>query len=302
MVIHEYILLIKIKWHDEPESPLTTFLKPNLLQDHCYYQCIEDPFKNIGYIFMYIYTHVCFSGGSVVKNPPANAGDEVLIHRLGRSLGEGGGNLLQYSCLGNLMDRGDWWATDHGVAKVRHNWATKQQCTHIWVMGTLLCVYVFVFALQKGRSDYRFCSVTCNFQFTSWRSFISSLFFLTAVYILWCGKQKLTQPSCLWCTGMSFPVPFSFPTPWSWPISSNSWLLGSACCFHDSEKGPLNPLVHFLSCKISLPSTGREVSAKMNLFKGLPPVQNLGRLPPICNSGFQTFIEYKDCSSCKKKK
>ena len=135
--------------------------------------------------------------------------------------------------------------------------------------------------------------VTCNFQFTSWRSFIYSLFFLTAVYILWCSKQKLTQPSCLWCTGMSFPVSFYFPTSWSWPVSSDSWLLGSARCFHDAEKGPLNPPVYFLSCKVSLPSTGREVSAKMNLFRGLPPVQNLGWPPSICSSGFQTFIDYK---------
>ena len=35
----------------------------------------------------------------------------------GRFPGEGNGNLLQYSCLGNPMDRGPWWATVHGVAK-----------------------------------------------------------------------------------------------------------------------------------------------------------------------------------------
>ena len=58
-----------------------------------------------------------FSGGSVVKNPPANAGDAGLITRLGRFPGEGNGNPLQYSCLGNLMDRGAWWATVHGVTK-----------------------------------------------------------------------------------------------------------------------------------------------------------------------------------------
>ena len=49
----------------------------------------------------------------MVKNPPANA----LNPELGRSPGEGGGNPLQYSCLGNLMDRGAWWATVHGVAE-----------------------------------------------------------------------------------------------------------------------------------------------------------------------------------------
>ena len=50
-----------------------------------------------------------FPGASVVENPPANAGDVGLIHGLGRSPGEGNGNPLQNSCLGNPMDRGAWW-------------------------------------------------------------------------------------------------------------------------------------------------------------------------------------------------
>ena len=58
-----------------------------------------------------------FPCGSVVKNPPANAGDLGLIPGLGRSPGEGNGNPLQDSCLGNPMDRGSWWATVHGVSK-----------------------------------------------------------------------------------------------------------------------------------------------------------------------------------------
>ena len=60
-----------------------------------------------------------FPGGSVVKKPPANAGDPGLIPRLGRSPGEGNGNPLQYSYLGNPMDRGAWLTTVHGVAKSR---------------------------------------------------------------------------------------------------------------------------------------------------------------------------------------
>ena len=52
-----------------------------------------------------------FPGVSVVKNPPANAGNVGLIPGLRRSLGEGNGNPLQYSCLGSPMDRGAWWAT-----------------------------------------------------------------------------------------------------------------------------------------------------------------------------------------------
>ena len=62
----------------------------------------------------------CFPGGTVVKNLPANAGgarDTDPIPGSGRSPGVGNGNPLQYSCLENLTDKGDWWATVHGVAK-----------------------------------------------------------------------------------------------------------------------------------------------------------------------------------------
>ena len=56
----------------------------------------------------------------MIKNPPANVGDvrdAGSILGAGRSPGEGNGNPLQYSCLGNPIDRGAWWATVHGVAK-----------------------------------------------------------------------------------------------------------------------------------------------------------------------------------------
>ena len=62
-----------------------------------------------------------FLGGSVVKNSPANsgeAGDAVSLLELGRSPGERNGNQLQYSCLGNPMDRGAWQATVHRVAEL----------------------------------------------------------------------------------------------------------------------------------------------------------------------------------------
>jgi len=65
--------------------------------------------------------------GSVVKNPPANAGDVGSIHESGRSPGEGNGNPLKYSCLGNPKDKGVWWATVHGLQRVRHDLATRQQ-------------------------------------------------------------------------------------------------------------------------------------------------------------------------------
>ena len=53
----------------------------------------------------------------MVKNPSADVGDAGLIPGLGRSPGEGNGNLLQYSCLGIPMDRGAWRATVHGVTE-----------------------------------------------------------------------------------------------------------------------------------------------------------------------------------------
>ena len=60
-----------------------------------------------------------FPGGSVGKNPPANAGDSGSIPEWGRSPGEGNSNPLQDSCLENPMDGGAWWATVHGIAKSR---------------------------------------------------------------------------------------------------------------------------------------------------------------------------------------
>jgi len=53
----------------------------------------------------------------VVKNLPANAGDAGSIPELGISSGEGNGNPLQYSCLGNPMDRGAWQAMVCRIAK-----------------------------------------------------------------------------------------------------------------------------------------------------------------------------------------
>ena len=82
-----------------------------------------------------------FSGGSVVKNPPANAGDTGDAGSTPgseRSPGGGYGNphqysrLGQYSCLGNLMDRGAWRATAHGVAKSR-TWL--RDCVHTCTDG-----------------------------------------------------------------------------------------------------------------------------------------------------------------------
>ena len=68
-----------------------------------------------------------FLDSSVGKESACSAGDPGLIAGLGRSPGEGNGNSLQYSCLGNPMDRGAWRATVHGITRVGHELATKSK-------------------------------------------------------------------------------------------------------------------------------------------------------------------------------
>ena len=58
-----------------------------------------------------------FPGSSVVKTPPANAGDKGSIPGWERSSGGRNGNPLQYTCLENPVDRGGWRATVHRVTK-----------------------------------------------------------------------------------------------------------------------------------------------------------------------------------------
>ena len=81
---------------------------------------VQEQFLERTPAFLLIKCYWWASQGTVVKNPPANvedAGDASLIPKSGRSPGGGNGNPLQYSCLGNPMERGDWQATVHGVAK-----------------------------------------------------------------------------------------------------------------------------------------------------------------------------------------
>ena len=68
---------------------------------------------------------VGFPHSSVGKESACNAADPGSIPGLGRSPGEGNGNLLQHSCLENPLDKGASQATAHGVARVGHNLATK---------------------------------------------------------------------------------------------------------------------------------------------------------------------------------
>ena len=77
-------------------------------------------FQNFSY-YRLLYDAEGFQGGTMVKSPPANAEDASSIPGSGRSPGEGNGNPLQYSCLGNPMDRGAWQVTVHRVVKSLRN-------------------------------------------------------------------------------------------------------------------------------------------------------------------------------------
>ena len=74
----------------------------------------------------------------MVKNLPemqktaCNSGDAVSVTCLGRSPAEGNSNPLQYSCLGNPMNRGAWRANPHGVAKHQTNEDTCMQYLYSW--------------------------------------------------------------------------------------------------------------------------------------------------------------------------
>ena len=93
---------------------------------------------------MYLYTYNMyvrvFPGGSRVKNTPANAGDTHSISGLTRSPGVGSGNQLQYSCLGNSMDRGARWVTVHGVTK-SCKWLSNYHFTSIAYIYMLLLLW-----------------------------------------------------------------------------------------------------------------------------------------------------------------
>ena len=77
----------------------------------------EPPEKPYIIYYIIIYISVAFPGGSDGKAPAYNVGGPGSIPGSGRSLGEGNGNPLQYSCLENPMDGGAWLAPVHGVTK-----------------------------------------------------------------------------------------------------------------------------------------------------------------------------------------
>ena len=103
-------------------------------------------------------------GGSVVKNLPANAGgvgDPGSIPGLGRSPGGGNGNLLQYSCLENPMDRGAWQATVHGVPKSQtllSDWAYTHTKSHYKSIRSKRILFEQAPGVSDGQGSLVCCS------------------------------------------------------------------------------------------------------------------------------------------------
>ena len=157
-----------------------------------------------------------FPDGSVVKNLPINAEDEGWIPGLGRSPGGRNGNPLQYSCLGNPIDRGAWRAATHGVTKrVRRDWVTNQNkahhmyvhihvCVHIYIYTYIykrMCAHPFVHTCTCIHPEFHFslCDLSCHNFKTQMKS---------PVWVLWLSFL------CWWCTFFSFLFPLESGYLW----------------------------------------------------------------------------------------
>ena len=104
----------------------------------------------------------------VVKNLPVNTGDvrdPGSVPRLGQCPGGGNGNLLQYSCLENLIDRGAWWATIHRVAKSWSwlKWLSTHACSVNYIYYVIHCISSIY--LSDDGKFVPFDNISYNFTF-----------------------------------------------------------------------------------------------------------------------------------------
>ena len=145
MATHSSIPARIIQWREEPGGQQSTGLKRgghNWTTEHAAHR-----------------TYKGFPGGSVVKNLPDNARASGLIPGSGRSPGEGNGNPLQYSCLGNPMDRGAWRAIVHGITKeLDVTWQPNNniKCTRPRVSANVNCE---LWVITMGQCRFINCNV-----------------------------------------------------------------------------------------------------------------------------------------------
>ena len=194
----------------------------------------------------------------VVNNPPANAGDirdTGSIPGSGRSPERGHGNLLQYSCLENPMDREAWWATVHRVAKSQ-TWP-KQLSKHKMfqflgcIVGTWVYNYLFYLYLFIGLVSFKLfnCSLLSTLYYRKFKviKYIGTL--SLSIYIV-VAVQSLTRV-WLWPHGLQHArLPYSSPSPGA---CSNSCPLSWW-----SHPTILSSVVPFSSCLQSFPASGKK--------------------------------------------
>ena len=153
-------MIILTQWdkgEDHIHTPFNQVLSPNEFRS--YYVVIQVNFGKKSFvsseIFFFFFWGLKIRGASqVVKNPPANGGDVSdtgLIPGLGRSPGGGNGNPLQYSCLGNPMDREAWWATVHGAAKSQTR--LKWPSTHAHFLSRVDIVLIWIYGAVESYQD-----------------------------------------------------------------------------------------------------------------------------------------------------
>ena len=103
-------------------------------------------------VYIYIYVHIGFPGGSrgidSTCNNPGAIEEAGWIPGLGRSPGGGSGNPLQYSHLGNPMDRGAWWAIVPSMAKSQTQLKQLSTCTHIHTHVLPYISYIYIIIIN----------------------------------------------------------------------------------------------------------------------------------------------------------
>ena len=168
--------------------------------------------------------------GSAGKESTCNAGVLGSIPGLGRSSGEGNGNPLEYSCLENPMDRGGWWATVHGVARVRCDVATTAPPPPL-----LICilaqsdqskVWEKSLSLSLSLTSSPVCqALLCQWSTLSWVIFFS-LHSLLGFWVYYVKKAHRFSVQCLLYKSCSVNTVTTVSTCLVYPQISLSWVTG----------------------------------------------------------------------------
>ena len=185
----------------------------------------------------------------MVKNLPANTGDirdTGSIPGSGRSPERGHGNLLQYSCLGNPMDREAWWATVHSIAEsIKHDWSNLAS-TLGCIVGTWVYNYWFYLYLFIGKFKLFNCSLLFTLYYRKFKviKYVGTL--SLSIYIV--AVQPCTRVR-LWPHELQYArLPYSSPSPGA---CSNSCPLSWW-----SHPTILSSVAPFSSCLQSFPASG----------------------------------------------